>query len=66
MFDFKHAQTWNPIPSSLYRDSGNMGVAIGISLLSCVSAEICATEFSKLPSWIINFRLLTPSLVSLL
>jgi len=56
------------VPSSLYvlPDPGNMGVVVGISLLSCVSAEICATEFTKPPSWISDFRLPTCSLVSLL
>jgi len=32
--------------------SGHMSVDVEISLLSCVQAEICATEFSKPPSWI--------------
>jgi len=47
-------------------DPRNMGVAVGISLLSCVSAEICATEFSKPPYWISDFRLSTRSLLLLL
>jgi len=42
---------------------GSMGVAVGISLLSCVSAEICATKVSKPPTWIFDFRFLTPSLL---
>jgi len=47
-------------------DPGNMDVAVGIVLLSCVSAETCATEFSKPPSWISNSRLLTRRLLLLL
>jgi len=45
IFDLRHAQTWSRILSSLYvfPDPGNM--AVGISLLSCVSADICATDF---------------------
>jgi len=54
IFELKQAKTWNLIPSSLYvlLHPGNMGVAVGISLLSCVSTEICAVEFSKPPSGI--------------
>jgi len=42
IFDLRHAQTWNRIPSSLsvLSDPGNVGVAVGMSLLSCVRAEI--------------------------
>jgi len=60
IFDFQHAQTKNCIPSSLFMllDPDNMGVAVGIVLLSCVYAEICATKFSKPPSWISNFAYL--------
>jgi len=60
IFDFQLAQTQNCIPSSLsvLPEPENVGVAVGIYLLSCVFAEICATEFSKPPSWISDFRLL--------
>jgi len=42
IFDLRHTQTYDSIPSSLYllSDPGNMGVAVGISLLSCIQAEI--------------------------
>jgi len=42
IFDLRHAHTWNRIPSSLsvLPEPGNMGVAVGISLLSCIRAEI--------------------------
>jgi len=42
IFDLRHAQTWNRIPSSLslLPDPENVGVAVGISLLSCIRAGI--------------------------
>ena len=42
MFDFRHARTSDSIPTSLsvLPDSENMGIAVGISLLSCIEAEI--------------------------
>jgi len=42
IFDFQQARTYDSIPNSLSLspDPGNMGVAVGISLLSCVRAEI--------------------------
>jgi len=38
ILDFQLAQTWNRIPISLFvlPDLGNMGVAVGILLLSCI------------------------------
>jgi len=47
IFDLGRAQTWNRIPSSLsvLPDSGNMDVAVGISLLSCRRAEIYAISY---------------------
>ena len=33
-------------------DPKNMGVAVGIALISCVQAEIHAFEVYRLPSWI--------------
>jgi len=40
--NLQHARTLDSIPSSLsvLPDPGNMGVAVGISLLSCIRAEI--------------------------
>jgi len=57
IFDFQHAQTYEIIPSSIFvlPDPGNMGVAVGISILSHVYAEICATEFSKPKAAILDF-----------
>jgi len=52
IFDFQHAQTQNCILSSLsvLLDLGNMGVADGISLLSCIRAgyTVCPIYFRKL------------------
>jgi len=47
IFDFQHAQTYDFIPSSLFvlLDSGNMGVAIGISFLSCIRADIYVISY---------------------
>jgi len=47
IFDFQPAQTYDSIRSSLsvLPDPGDMSIAVGISLLSCVQAEISATEF---------------------
>jgi len=63
ILDLQHAKTYDSIPSSLsvLPDPGNMGVTVGISLLLCVYAEMCATEFSKPSSWIYDFSLLNRS-----
>jgi len=63
-FDLRHAQTWNRIHSSLFvlPVPGNMGVAVGIALLSCIRAEMSCllaeihviTLFQP-PSWIFDF-----------
>jgi len=47
IFDLLHAQTWNRIHSSLsvLSDPGNMGVAIWISLLSCIRADIYVMSY---------------------
>jgi len=47
IFDFQHARTYDSIPSSLYmlRDTGNLGVAVGISLLSCIWADIYVMSY---------------------
>ena len=48
IFDFQQTQTSNSIHTSLslLPDSENMGIAVGILLLSCVEAEIHVIEFS--------------------
>ena len=42
IFDFRHTQTSDSIPTSLsvLSDSESMGIAVGISLLSCIEADI--------------------------
>ena len=47
IFDFLHFQTSDSILTSLtvLLDPENMGIAVGISLLSWVEAEIRVTEF---------------------
>ena len=42
MFDFRHTQTSDNIPTSLsvLPDPENMGLAVGIALLLCIEAEI--------------------------
>jgi hypothetical protein len=61
IFDFPHIHTSHSIRTSLLvlLDPENMGVAVVISLISCVSAEIYVTAFLEQPSWISDFRLLT-------
>jgi len=46
IFEFQHTQILNSIPTSLsvLPDPELLFVAVVISLLSCVSAEICVTE----------------------
>jgi len=66
IFDFQPAMTLDIIPTeciiptSLYVLPGPeiLGIAVLISLLSCVSAEVYDTEFVKPPCWIADFRLL--------
>jgi len=45
--DLRHTHTLGSIPSSLsvLLDPGNMGVAIGILLLSCIRAEIYVISY---------------------
>ena len=52
IFDFKHTQTSDSIPTSLCMlpDPKNMGIAVGISLLSCTEAEIYVMSY-LLPVW---------------
>ena len=61
IFDFQHTQSSGTILTSVFGlfDPERMGIAVGISLLSCVEAEIRATEFTEPTSWIYDFRLLT-------
>ena len=47
----------NTDPAALM-NSGNVGVAVGISLLSCIKAEIKVLPVQRPPSWIYHFRLL--------
>ena len=37
-------------------DPENIGIAVGISLISCLEVEINAFEFMRPPSWITHFR----------
>ena len=41
IFDFRHTQTSDSLPNSLsvLPDPENMGIAVGISLLTCIQAE---------------------------
>jgi len=39
-------------------DPENIGIAVGISLLSFIPAEIYVFQVLRLPSWIFNFRFL--------
>ena len=63
IFDCQHTHTSDSIPTSLsvLPNTDNMGIAIEISLLSCVKAEIRITEFTEPPSWIYDFRYLLPA-----
>jgi len=47
---FRHSRTEDSIDSSLYllSDLGNMAVAIGISLLACIRAEIYVMSYLRL------------------
>jgi len=59
IFDFQNMQTSDNIATSLslFTDHKIWGIAVGIVLLSCLSAEICITECIKPPSLISDFRL---------
>jgi len=52
IFDFLHARTQDCIPSCLSAmpDPKNVGVAVGISLLSCLRAEIYVMSYPLLVS----------------
>jgi len=47
IFNLIHTQAYDSIPSSLdlLSDPGNTGVAVGISLLSCIRAEIYVISY---------------------
>jgi len=53
----QHTHTLDSI-STVLLDTEILGTAVGISLLSCVTAVICITEFLIPPSGISDFRLL--------
>ena len=48
ILDFRHTQTSDSIPTSLVvsLDPENMGIAVGISLLSCIEADISVVLYS--------------------
>ena len=58
IFDFRHTQTSDGIPTSLFvlPHPENMGIAVGISLLSCIRTEIRVTTLFQPPSWISGFH----------
>ena len=51
-----HSNCTNPV---VLFGPENKGIAVGISLLSCVQAEVYAFEVQRPPSWIFHFWLLT-------
>ena len=58
-FDFRHTRTSDSIPTSLnvLPDPGNMGLAVGIALLSCIRAEIYVISYLlRLMAAIFDFR----------
>ena len=61
IFDLRLTQTSESIHTnfSVLSDPKNVGIAIEILLLSCVSAEFCVTECLQPPSKISDFSLLT-------
>jgi hypothetical protein len=59
MFDLPVTPTWESIRTSptVFPDPDNMGIAVGISFLSCIEAEIRFVSFLQPPSWISDFRI---------
>jgi len=57
IFDFVYFQTWGIILISLIGlpDLENMGIAVGISLLSGIEIELRLISFYQPPSWISDF-----------
>ena len=47
IFDFQHTQTSDSTLTCLYilPDPENMGISVGISLLSCIEAEMCVMSY---------------------
>ena len=43
-------------------DPENIGIVVGISLISCLEAEMHAIEVLRLPSWIVPLPVWSPSL----
>ena len=58
IFDFRHTQTSDSIPTSVsvMPDAENMGIAVEISLYIYIYAEIRVTTIFQPPSWISDFR----------
>jgi len=58
IFDFSLICTSDSLWGSLVvsTDLENMGIAVGISLLSCIEIELRLISFLQPPSWISDFR----------
>jgi len=58
IFDFSFIHTSDSLRSSLVvsPDHENMGIAVGISLLSCIETELRLISFLQPSSWIYDFR----------
>ena len=59
IFDFRHTRTSESIPTSfnVLPDPENIGIAVGISLLSCIEADIIVVSFLlRLMATIFDFR----------
>jgi len=58
IFDFFLIRTSDSLWSSLVVSSNleNMGIAVEISLLSCIETELRLISFLQPPSWISDFR----------
>ena len=58
IFDFRHTMKSASILTTFFvlPDPENMGIAVGILLLSCIRAEIRVTTSFLPPSWISGFR----------
>ena len=57
IFDFRQTRTSDSIPISLsvLLNPENMGIAVGISLLSCIEAEILCHIYFRLQAAIFDF-----------
>ena len=58
ILDLRHIQTSGSLLTGIIvlPDQENMGIAVGILLLSCIIAEIRVTTLFQPPSWISDFR----------